>query len=151
MDSYLAELNRDIWLPFSQAYADRDLDAYLRLHTADLLRVDVDHKWLGGLAEYGELSRPIFAKLIDRDDAAEIRFRFFERLASADLASERGYFRLAITVTEPEPGELVFYGQFHTFARRVDGVWRLCVDYERGSASEEDFDSARALDDLRKD
>lgn len=147
MDSYFAELNRDIWVPFSLAYASRDLDAYLDLHAADLVRVDVARQWIGGFTEYGEMSRPIFAKLVDRDDHADIRFRFFERLASADLASERGYYRMTIAVSEPEPHELTFVGQFHTIARRTDGVWRLAVDYETGAATEDDYASAHALDD----
>jgi len=147
MYSSFAELNRDIWEPFRQAYADRDLDAYLSLHTPDLVRVDVARNWIGGLVEYGEMSRPIFGKLVDRGDTADIRFRFSERLASADLASERGYYRMAIAVSEPEPHELVFVGQFHTIARLTDKGWRLSVDYETGAATEEDYASAHALDD----
>ena len=54
---------------------------------------------------------------------------------------------MTIAVSEPEPHELVFVGEFHTIARLTDKGWRLSVDYETGAASEEDYASAHALDD----
>lgn len=35
----LAELNRDIYQPFRSAYGSYDSEAYLTLHTPDLIRV----------------------------------------------------------------------------------------------------------------
>jgi hypothetical protein len=50
-------------------------------------------------------------------DRLDIDFRFTERIAVGELASERGCYRIA--VSRADAGDHVLYGLFHTFARKV--------------------------------
>lgn len=143
----LAELNRDVWIPFATAYATNDAEAFLKLHTKDLIRVSAQGKSVQDLAGYAEGVRKGFEKRRADGSKAEIAFRFLERIASEEAASERGIFRLTVTSGKGEVRR--FHGKFHVFARKVDGVWRLAVDYdsnEGGTIGEKAFESADSME-----
>ena len=87
--------------------------------------------------------------LADRGSTVAISFRFVERIGSRDLASERGIFQ--IVSKRADGDERTFYGRFHTYARRIDERWRICVDYdtdERSATLEEEFLAAADVDDV---
>ena len=144
----LAELDRDIWHAFRRAYAARDVEAFLALHLPELIRAGGPARDVHGYDEYAAQTGGFFAELTRRGDGIEIDFRFTERIAAAGLASERGVFR--ITATPAEGDQRVFYGRFHTFARKVDGRWRIAVDYdsnEGGTVDAESFAAGAAIGD----
>lgn len=143
----LAELNRDVWVPFAKAYAMNDAEGYLRLHTKDLIRVAAQGKSVQDLAGYTEGVRKGFEKRKADGSKAEIAFRFLERIAGDEAASERGIFRLTMTSGKGEVRR--FHGKFHVFERKVDGVWRIAVDYdsnEGGTIGEKAFESADSME-----
>lgn len=125
------DLQRDIWQPFVRAYAAKDIDAFAALHTPDLLRVEAASDWAGGLEEYLDRVRPFFADLAAKLVDLRIGFRFTEHVMSGAIASERGVYQIVM-------GEQTFYGRFHTFARLVDGRWRVAVDYDTNQGVGED-------------
>ncbi len=49
MTTALHELNNDIWLPFSHAYANRDVERYLGLHAPDFTWVRAEEGIIEGL------------------------------------------------------------------------------------------------------
>lgn len=145
----LRELNRDVWHAFRAAYGARDAESFLALHTPDLIRAGGPDKQAHDFAEYAGQITQWFAELTERGGGIDIEFRFEERIASAELASERGVFRISATM--PGDEDRVFYGRFHTFARKVDGSWRIAVDYDStdaGTVGEDTFVAAVDLDDL---
>ena len=144
----LDELNRDIWHPFMRSYADRDAAAFLALHAPDLMRADAASGWVGGLEAYTERITAFFADVTRRGARIDIAFRFVERLTGGPVASERGVYKIIMAV--PDEADRVFYGRFHTFARRVDDRWRIVVDYDtddRGAVDEAAFAAAHDLED----
>jgi len=146
MTAALQTLNDDVWLPLSRTYADADVDRYLGLHAPDFVWVRPDEGIIEGLDDYGTRIRQSFADLPE-GVTVRLAFRFTERIASADLASERGIVRMS---GDGPRGPLpVRYSRFHTIARRGAGRWRLVVDYDGGHADETDFEAAQAVDDLR--
>jgi ketosteroid isomerase-like protein len=89
-----------------------------------------------------------FTTCAERGDSLDIEFRFTERIAAGDLASERGVFR--ITATRAGAGDLVFHSRFHTFARKAGGRWRIVADYdtnEDGAITPGMFAAAAAVED----
>jgi ketosteroid isomerase-like protein len=143
----LRELNNDIWHAFPRVYGDAD--AFLALYAPDLIRAGGPTSKVQGYAEFAEITRQWFADLADRGSTVDIEFRFTERIADADLASERGVFRM--TARRATGGEKVFHGRFHTFSRRIDGRWRIAVDYdsdENGTVTADAFESAAPADDI---
>jgi uncharacterized protein (TIGR02246 family) len=143
----LAELNRDIWRPFVRTYHDRDLEAFLSLYDRDLIRAGGPAKEVYGYERYAAGTADWFAQVAERGDSLAIEFRFTERIADGDLASERGVFR--ITATRPGADQLIFHSQFHTLARKTDGRWRIVADYdtnENGAITAESFAAATPIE-----
>ncbi len=141
----MRELNSDIWLPFSEAYPDRDVERYLALHGPEFTWVHAGERIIEGLAEYAARIRESFAGL-PPGITVHLAFRFTERIASARLASEGGVVRMSGDGPRgPLPGR---YNRFHTIARRGDNGWRLVVDYDGGTTDVAGYEAAYAVDDL---
>jgi ketosteroid isomerase-like protein len=147
----LRELNSDVWEPFRAAYAACDTDAFLALHTPDLIRASGTDGTVFGLSGYAAQVRPWFAGMAARGDRLDITFRFAERVAAQDLASERGVYRI---VLEPVGADRVtFHGRFHTFTRKVGAAWRIAVDYDTNDAgvvTSATYEAAAAQDDIER-
>lgn len=138
----LAELNDQVWEPFRAAYGAADLDAFLALHDEDLIRAGGPGRAVQSHRDVAAETGPFFAAARDRGTALSIEFRFVERLADGDLASERGIVRIGV-------GTDVFHARFHTFCRRAGGRWRIAVDYDTAEGADaESFAAATAVADL---
>ncbi len=137
----LKEINRFIWTPFAAAYATGDADKYIGLHTADFIRA-TGGDWSGikNLEEYRASSQRQFNRDKDSGRRSEIAFTFFERVAGPTAASERGIYKY--TVIDKDGKRAYYYGKFHVFLRKINGTWKIAVDYdsdEDGSINDEDF------------
>jgi uncharacterized protein (TIGR02246 family) len=145
----LTELNRDLWHPFTAAYAALDADAFMALSHTDVVRISGAGKQVHGHDVYARQMREFFALVAARGDRIGIEFRFVERIASGDLASERGLFRLSVVPADGEPRTR--YGRFHTVARKADGRWRFTVDYDTDDGADQTaFDAGADVDDLAR-
>ncbi|MFS8101648.1 hypothetical protein LFM09_31430 [Lentzea alba] len=145
----LRQLNEDIWHPFRLAYANLDAPAFLGLHAPELIRAGGQAQQVFGFEEYSDQTTKWFAELAGRGSRVAISFRFVERIAAKDIASERGIFQ--ILSKRANGDERTFYGRFHTYARPTGGRWRICVDYdtdERSATLEEEFLAAADVDDV---
>ncbi len=144
----LREINREIWTPFSEAYATNNADLYISLHAADFIRAS-GGKWAGvrNLTEYASSVKRNFTRNTENGNRAQIDFTFFERVAGVETASERGIYRSSSINKEGIKQD--FYGKFHVFHRKVNGVWKIAVDYdsdEDGTIDEADFRAGLAPD-----
>lgn len=147
----LAELDRDIWQPFVKAFAERDAEGYIALHSPALVRGMGDMKRVETYASWRENTLAMFKRLAERDVRPAIRFRFLERIAGAEAASERGIYEFTATDAKGEVRR--FYGKFHVIARKEEGRWKIAVDYdssEGGTIDEASFRAAHAMDDYAK-
>jgi ketosteroid isomerase-like protein len=145
MTNPLHELNNDVWLPFSHAYAERDVERYFDLLAPDFTWVRAEDGIIEGLDDYRARIRESFADL-PAGITMHLAFRFTERIASARLSSERGIVRMS--GTSPRGPLPVRYIRFHTIARRDGDRWRFVVDYDGGATGATDFDAAYQVEDL---
>ena len=147
----LAELNRDIWTPFHEAYRDGEPKKYLALHRPEFIRGEGSRKVVRTLDEYAAGVRRSFEIWKEGGLRIDLQFRFLERIAKGAQASERGIYQF--TQTKPDGTTQRFFGRFHTFARKTDGRWQLVVDYdsdENGTIDETSFAAAAAVDDFSR-
>lgn len=147
----LAELNADIWVPFTEAYTDGDVPALLALLAPDFIRVEGDRRQIRALADYATSVRRTFEGAADREEKLNISFRFTERIARGDLASERGVYELVLADNEGNVERL--YGRFHAVARKLEGKWRLLLDYdsnEGDTVTRAAFLAAASAEDFRR-
>jgi hypothetical protein len=144
---FLEELNLDIWAPFTQAYATGNPDQYLGLHSKDFIRGQGDSKRIMNLAQYSEGVRRSFQRWKADGLKVDLQFRFLERIADDQLASERGIYQLSLT--DPKGEVRRFYGKFHVFSRKENGVRKILVDYDSSEGEtigEKDYQAGFALD-----
>lgn len=137
----LRGLNADVWHPFRAAYAACDTDAYLALHTRDLIRAGGPGRVVQTYDEVAAETRPWFTGAAERGLALGIEFRFVERLATGGLACERGHYRITA-------GDDVFLGRFHTFSRHTGARWQITADHDVPEADDRGFTAAHGPDDL---
>ena len=144
----LKEINHDIWTPFAEAYAANDDDKYLDLHTPDFIRANGGtHPAVKDLPSYRASVERNFKRNTENNRRSAIAFAFFERVAGENLASERGIYRF--TSISPDGTQQHFYGKFHVFHRKINGKWKIAVDYdsdEDGSIGATDFEAGLAPD-----
>jgi ketosteroid isomerase-like protein len=129
--SILDQLNRDIWHPFRRTYRTGDLHGFLGLYHPDLIRAGGPTKEVYGFDRLAAETADWFTEVSARGDSLDIEFRFTERIAAGELASEQGCYRITATRADANDGEhRTLHGRFHTFARKVGGRWRIVVDYD---------------------
>ncbi|HMQ48966.1 MAG TPA: DUF6265 family protein [Saprospiraceae bacterium] len=142
----LQEINRDIWTPFSAAYATNDAEKYIALHTPDFIRATGgQYPEVKNRDAYQQSVQTHFNYNKEQKRRVEIAFTFFERVAGENTASERGIYRY--TAIAADGTQSHFYGKFHVFLRKIEGVWKIAVDYdsnEDGSIGEGDFNAGLA-------
>ena len=137
----LRGLNTDVWTPFRAAYAACDTDAYLALHTRDLIRAGGPRHVVQTYDEVAAETRPWFTGAAERGVALAVEFRFTERLAAGGLACERGHYRITA-------GDEVFHGRFHTFSRHTGSRWQIVADHDVPEPDGSAFAAAHDPDDL---
>lgn len=147
----LLELNRDIWIPFSESYAAGDADRYIALHSQDFVRVSKSGEHATDLHGYAKSVLRSFNRNAISGGRTTIEFRFVERFASDMSASERGIYKY--TFFPPSGSPTSGYGKFHVVSRKENGVWKIFMDYdsdEGGTIDAVDFESAYAVHDIRQ-
>ncbi|MFN0014901.1 MAG: YybH family protein [Saprospiraceae bacterium] len=139
----LKEINRDIWLPFSEAYAAYDAEKYLGLHTLDFIRANGGNMpSVKDLTGYRQSVTSGFERGKSSGRGVAIAFSFFERTAGDNTAFERGIYRY--TDIAADGARQHYYGKFHVFHRKVEGKWKIAVDYdsnEDGTIGAADFEA----------
>lgn len=147
----LKALDRDVWLPFAKAFAEGDAEGYIALHSKAFVRPMGDAKRIDTYDQWAAGTRAMFKALADRGGKLRIRFRFLERFANAESASERGIYETTSVNAKGESRK--GYGKFHVISRKEDGRWRILVDYDSSegrSIDEAAFNAAHAPDDYAK-
>lgn len=146
-DSTIARLqaiNRDIWAPFAEAYANGNAEQYIALHSKDFIRGSGGMQArVSSLNEYAAQTRAGFKRNKEKGIKAQIHFAFLERIAGATFASERGIYHYYSD--DGKKGSVNVYGKFHVVERLENGRWKILFDYdsdEGGTIDKNDFDAA---------
>lgn len=145
----LKTINRDVWTPFVEAYARGDAEAYMALHTPDVVRAGINE--VKDFEGHKASSKRHFEYNKANNRRCEIAFTFFERVAGADRASERGVYRYTVILQDGERQH--YYGKFHVIHRLQGGRWRIAVDYdsdENGTVGQADFEAGLPPDVFEK-
>lgn len=139
-----------VWAKFYQAFETLDYTLMAEIHSEDLVRVSGGRRIL----DYDTYINNYKAGF-ERDKKAgvtsHISLRFFERLNNDNSASERGVYKLVRNKGKTD--EQAYYGQFHVLFKKLDGQWKITMDYdssEGGTIGEEDYQKAFAIDDFEK-
>lgn len=148
-DRWFAEINRDVWTPFTEGVRKDDSALYLGVRSTEYVRVQASGRLLLDYADYVDDTVKMMAGYRAQGTAIVIDVRFEERIIDGKSASERGIQRVLFT---PKGGETrTFYTRFHTISRKEGGKWRVLTDYFPASTdpiTEAQYAQAKALDDV---
>lgn len=149
---YLKDINRDVWLPFIEAYATCDAEKYKNLQSEDFIRAEGNGKSLPTYQEYFDNVADWFKTIKSEGQKLAIAFRFTERLANDKVASERGIYELKAFSKD---GQETWkgYGKFHVFMRKINDKWKIVVDYdsnENKTITEQTYLAAFGIDEYER-
>lgn len=143
--SDVASINRDVWLPFGEAYRTGRLDLLDGILAAEFVRVEGTAGWIGDREQYLARTRDGFDTASRRGDSLAIEFRFTDRLVGDGLAHDSGVYRVTIAGGDGEVRD--FYGRFDTTLRSTPDGWRLILDHDTNDGvGPKEFEDARHMD-----
>ncbi|WP_412560315.1 YybH family protein [Winogradskyella sp. MIT101101] len=139
-----------VWGKFYKAFETLDYTLMADIHAEDLVRVS-GGKLILDYETYITNYKTNFERSKATGQTSDISLRFFERINNNSTASERGIYKL--TRNKGTENEQSYYGQFHVLFKKIDGEWKITLDYdssEGGTTGEDDFNKAFAIDDFEK-
>jgi hypothetical protein len=140
-------INNDVWKPFIKSFNEFDTDAFLAVHSHDLVRSARDAKTILNWQNYYNEQKANNAKSKASGIRRTIELRFTERIASQDQAIDVGIYKTTAINSKGESSS--FYGRFHVALRKENGIWKILVDTdssEGGTVTETDFIKAQPLE-----
>ncbi|NRB53101.1 MAG: nuclear transport factor 2 family protein [Saprospiraceae bacterium] len=123
-----AEIDQEIWLPFTQAYQDFDGKAFNALHSDDVLRVG---PWgIRQGVDYKQSNLSGYRKNKKAGKQRKIFFWLEHRQTTSELSYEVGYYKVSIT---SQAGTTDHYARFHVLIRKIDSQWKIVQDWDTSS------------------
>jgi len=139
-----------VWSKFYKAFETLDYTLMVDIHSKDLVRISGGKRILD-YDTYINNYKSGFERDKKANQTSHISLRFFERINNDSTASERGIYKLVRNKgTEKEQA---YYGQFHVLFKKIDGQWKITMDYDSSEGEtigEEDYKKAFAIDDFEK-
>lgn len=135
-----ADIDRDVWEPFTAAYPALDADLLASTYSPELVHAGGPGSTATRLDEHVGEIRAFFDHVRAAGDAFAIEFRFDERILGDGVASERGVFRIDVRLADGSTRQS--HGYFHVILRVEQGRWRILTDYDRPGATAEEFAAA---------
>lgn len=146
-----ADINEQVWKPFTKAIMEQDVESFVALHSNDLVRAEINRKKVMGLEEYKkgmETGWPGWKESIQKSKGKyTFELRFTERISNGTTAYEIGYFKNESITATGEKRES--YGKFHVVLRKENGIWKILVDSdsnEGGAITADMFLAAKAIE-----
>ena len=139
------KINQELWKPFKKSWEARDAEAFIQLHTEDVLRITKTGIRKG--EAYRKSIRESYART--RDQQRTIDFWLEHRVYTGDNGYEVGYFRITGQAANGEPN--YYYGRFSILLRKEDGQWKIAQDWDVDQINgvpitKADFDKGTLLD-----
>lgn len=140
------EINEQVWKPFIQHFSTGNTEAFMALHSKDVIRFGLEGKpsaldwetYRAGQQRGDERDR-----LEKRRRTIDLRFEY--RSAVDSFAYETGYYR---TSYEPQGyARQDFFGKFNVILKKEQGQWKILLDSDHGGVTEADFWNAQPLEE----
>lgn len=133
------KVNSTLWAPFKKAYSQKDIEAFMALHTEDVMRIGPEMIKIG--KEYRESVERGFLRNPERRQT--IDFAMEHRVYNGDQGYEVGFYRIIYTIDE----EVVHtsYARFHVRLRKEDGQWKIAQDWDIDKILDEEISEKHFL------
>jgi ketosteroid isomerase-like protein len=145
------QIDDQVWKPFTKAITERDPEAFMAVHSKDVIRVVRDGKEVKNYESYkkGMVENwPKYRTYVKENNLkVDFELRFLERHSNGNEAFEVGYYKSE--TIKPNGEKRTSYGQFHVALRKENGVWKILVDSDSsngGTITEEMFAAASPIE-----
>lgn len=142
-----AEINKQVWEPFIASFNNHQADAFMAVHSKDVVRSARDGKLVWNWDEYKKSQAAGDLDDLNAKRKRTLTLRFTERIASNDLAVEVGVYKTSYLLADGKTMD--YFGRFHVVLRKENGAWKILVDTdssEKGTIGEKDFLAAKPID-----
>ena len=139
-DETQKEIIEQVWRPFLQGFNNSSTEVFMSVHSRDVIRSSRDDKSVLNYKEYQEMQSRSDSKTLAKGNKKNLELRFTERFSNNDLAVNVGIFKTSYTMKNGTTSD--YYGRFHVFLRKENGIWKILVDTdstEGGKIGEKDF------------
>lgn len=140
------EINEQVWLPFIQAFGDGNTDAFMGVHSKDLIRSGRESKEVLNWDQYYQETKQGNESRAKSKGRISIELRFTERIGNEKQAIDVGVYKTSYTRRDGTIG--ASYGRFHVVLRKENGKWKILVDTdssEGNTINEQSFLAASPL------
>jgi hypothetical protein len=152
----LKELNRDIWVPYSEAILANDATRLIALMAPDFVRVFSFEKKIENRTQFSERMQKAFKKNKKEEEQVNERpvniiFRYSERVITEAFASERGVYQNMFANAQGEIRST--YEVFHALSRKENGTWKMVSFYashEKGTIGAREYNNCVPIDIISK-
>jgi ketosteroid isomerase-like protein len=141
------EINEQVWKPFIRAYDALDADAFLALHSKEVVRAPRDDGRVMAYDEYASVIASGDQNAKINKFKKKLELRFTERWVNQNLAYEVGVYKSQLI--RPSGNVTVYHGRFQVVLRKENGTWKIVMDSdssEGGTIGEKEFLSARPME-----
>lgn len=121
-----SEINDQVWKPFIKSFGEGDTDAFMGVHSKDLVRSGRDSKRVLNWETYYNETKAGNENRAKGKTRMEIELRFTERINSDTQAIDVGVFKTSWSTADGKSG--AGYGRFHVVMRKESGTWKILVD-----------------------
>ncbi len=134
-DSLQKQINTDVWKPFIKSFEAYDTDGFMAVHSKEVARVIQDGNMIQNYEQYQFENRRNDSRYKTSKRSRKIELKFIQRIAGNGKAFEVGYFKVS-TVT-PNGDARTFYGKFHVLLRKESGKWKILMDADASTETDE--------------
>lgn len=148
-DEIIQEIEKDVWIPFMEAYDESDPEKLKSIHTKDIIRVIMEQgeiktgeSYLGNFADFVATNRVgiAFAILSTSVDP------------NGELAYQNGYYRFSSKGENDNDLVVRGYGEFNVGLRKENGSWKIWLDSDKhASIFHEEFNTQKIVYKLIED
>ncbi|RDY61473.1 YybH family protein [Flagellimonas nanhaiensis] len=147
----LQSIEKDVWVPFMEAYNESNSKKLKSIHSKDIVRVTVDHNQI----ETGEAYLDHFGGFVEnvkeRGGQLGIAFAILTTATNENgtLAHQTGYYRFSSKGPDDKALKVQGYGHFNVGLKKENGEWKIWLDSDaRTDISHDDFNSQEIIYEL---
>lgn len=148
----LSAIQKDVWIPFMEAYQQSDSKKLKSIHAQDIIRVTKDNNRIETGASYLERFGGFVESVQKRGRKMEIAFALLSTAINGEetLAYQTGYYRFSSKTADDEDFVIRGYGKFDVCLKRINGQWKLWLDADTGAnISDADFNAHEVIYTLK--
>lgn len=132
-EEIIESIKTDVWIPFMEAYRDFDEEKLKSIHTANIIRINIDGNKVRTGKTYLNEFASFLPRMKDKGDKVGIAFAILTTAVdeSKQIAYQTGYYQFLMRAKEEEKQTPRGYGYFHV-GLKIDGEkWKIFLDSDK--------------------